>query len=906
MNTFYFFIDVDELDAYSKSLKKISQNQGKRNDPSNKENKTGYYQLDLSDDENNNSHLQSMHQLRNKNFSPIQERVGTQLSLDTNYYHTKLGLNPNRTQQMQGQLLKNQDERITKVKQVDSPIEVKDSQKLKSRLTSNYVSKNPQSQQSYYSKPGGSMVSKYQQLTRTKQNLPSPIASKIQKIQDSKSSMYLNSDLEMSKDFSQGGFSDKSVTQCKDFKVAYQKLQDKFLKSATTLKSFKGPSATKLILNSQSMTQFVEKRDKSRQQKQNNNQTTDIYNRLYKEKDRYFELKKIGNNVKLDEDMTECTFSPNSGKKKKDKNRSFNQLYQDILKSQHKSMLNLEKLRKERIEKEIRNFSQERSKSNDKSAMSPSKLSQKLYEKGLEKLNEKKQLANTKDMSRIDKNYTFKPILGEKTNNYAYQKNPNRKGQNVNEALYQDGLKFYKAQMTPKARPDFESPRTNEKSKKYFEKHLDKTIMEGLGKLEFNELNGLTVFDLFDLMRILKYASNDDRQKVSEAFKLISNGAYLGFDEIKTIVCGIEGLYIESFMKDMQIMIPNKKLGASTVYQLDTEENFERMMAQLRHFKINKFQFEYQHKLSEKKQQQLSPVGQFRPTLSKKSVLIEKKKEKSLGGSQERSRSLMERGRQYEKTKLKKIEEKLERELANCTFRPQTINYSFQDPNILSRHNPDDKYKKQFLNVIHKIGLREGEKRDKTTEEVQFEKQKQQCTFKPSINKPRQSKHRQQPRYLESRTQQKSRESSASPQKQQSQRNVTPFSLDKSKIDSPVQLSGRCSIDNISEQRRREIIKRNLIHPSLEDSGQGPIQISQPPLLYLEVNISEGLQARLMVFDNDNHEEVVEVFSDYYSIGGAKKTRLQEIVKMQLAKILQNIGEAVDEEEESHMDIKNS
>jgi len=25
----------------------------------------------------------------------------------------------------------------------------------------------------------------------------------------------------------------------------------------------------------------------------------------------------------------------------------------------------------------------------------------------------------------------------------------------------------------------------------------------------------------------------------------------LGFDEIKTVICGIEGLYVESFMKDM-------------------------------------------------------------------------------------------------------------------------------------------------------------------------------------------------------------------------------------------------------------------------------------------------------------------------------------------------------------------
>lgn len=60
----------------------------------------------------------------------------------------------------------------------------------------------------------------------------------------------------------------------------------------------------------------------------------------------------------------------------------------------------------------------------------------------------------------------------------------------------------------------------------------------------------------------------------------------------------------------------------------------------------------------------------------------------------------------------------------------------------------------------------------------------------------------------------------------------------------------------------------------------------------MEVNISEGMQAKLMVFDNDEYEEIVEVFADYYQIGEAKKIRLIEIVKLQLAKILQNIGEA--------------
>jgi len=41
--------------------------------------------------------------------------------------------------------------------------------------------------------------------------------------------------------------------------------------------------------------------------------------------------------------------------------------------------------------------------------------------------------------------------------------------------------------MTPRnTKFKIDSPRTNDRSKKYFEKHLDKIIIEGLSKIEFN------------------------------------------------------------------------------------------------------------------------------------------------------------------------------------------------------------------------------------------------------------------------------------------------------------------------------------------------------------------------------------------------------------------------------------
>lgn len=43
----------------------------------------------------------------------------------------------------------------------------------------------------------------------------------------------------------------------------------------------------------------------------------------------------------------------------------------------------------------------------------------------------------------------------------------------------------------------------------------------------------------------MQYVREGEDEKVTAVFNLIGNGNYLGFDELKTIVCGIEGLYLE-------------------------------------------------------------------------------------------------------------------------------------------------------------------------------------------------------------------------------------------------------------------------------------------------------------------------------------------------------------------------
>ena len=66
-------------------------------------------------------------------------------------------------------------------------------------------------------------------------------------------------------------------------------------------------------------------------------------------------------------------------------------------------------------------------------------------------------------------------------------------------------------------------------------------------------------------------------------------------------------------------------------------------------------------------------------------------------GKRERSQSLREKGKEYEKTKLQKIEEKLEKEIAECTFKPRVNNnYKFSKPDAIQRHLKSTEDKSKF------------------------------------------------------------------------------------------------------------------------------------------------------------------------------------------------------------------
>ena len=71
------------------------------------------------------------------------------------------------------------------------------------------------------------------------------------------------------------------------------------------------------------------------------------------------------------------------------------------------------------------------------------------------------------------------------------------------------------------------------------------------------------------------------------------------------------------------------------------------------------------------------------------------------------------------------------------------------------------------------------------------------------------------------------------------------------------------------------------------------------PMLYLEVNIGgDRAPGKLLIFEGDKPEEVVRCFGKVYQISENKQAKLLDIVKLQMTKILQQIGEVVNSEED--------
>ena len=89
--------------------------------------------------------------------------------------------------------------------------------------------------------------------------------------------------------------------------------------------------------------------------------------------------------------------------------------------------------------------------------------------------------------------------------------------------------------------------------------------------------------------------------------------------------------------------------------------------------------------------------------------------------------ALLERGKEYQSSKRLKIIEKESEEISKCSFKPQINTYT-------------GLRKGDVHEVLYEIGRKRScerrQGRDRSSEEVDFLKSQEECTFKPNTDKP--------------------------------------------------------------------------------------------------------------------------------------------------------------------------
>lgn len=116
--------------------------------------------------------------------------------------------------------------------------------------------------------------------------------------------------------------SDRSIDSVKDFKQAYNKLAKTLISSSSQKKT---NSKARLLITDKSVGDF-KRQQESKILYSRSTSGLSIHDRLYKEKEKYFENKNRDNSQKkLEEELSLCTFSPQlKGDRPK---RNFDQVY---------------------------------------------------------------------------------------------------------------------------------------------------------------------------------------------------------------------------------------------------------------------------------------------------------------------------------------------------------------------------------------------------------------------------------------------------------------------------------------------------------------------------------------------------------------------------------------------------
>ncbi|CAK57383.1 unnamed protein product (macronuclear) [Paramecium tetraurelia] len=264
--------------------------------------------------------------------------------------------------------------------------------------------------------------------------------------------------------------------------------------------------------------------------------------------------------------------------------------------------------------------------------------------------------------------------------------------------------------------------------------------------------------------------------------------------------------------------------------------------------------------------------------------------------------------------KEQKKQEILQQQLDKCPFKPQLLN------NNEERKSYSKKQDKHLQ--LYSLAKPANQKRDRTTEEIEYERQLEECTFQPGLQNKASQQQKQDNHYVNKdvdKTVQRMKQarqrreevqgmlergykSNKSTQNQQQQVQANSQKKDsrsesQNQIKQASQLSRQKSMQSEDSQQTNTFQSQNFhmdeSQPKEEQSivRAGSQQDERIPLLFVDVNLGPSKTERIVVYDGDQSCDLAARFAQEHNLDEFMQEKLKELLDYQISGLLTKIDE---------------
>ncbi|CAD8105599.1 unnamed protein product [Paramecium primaurelia] len=267
--------------------------------------------------------------------------------------------------------------------------------------------------------------------------------------------------------------------------------------------------------------------------------------------------------------------------------------------------------------------------------------------------------------------------------------------------------------------------------------------------------------------------------------------------------------------------------------------------------------------------------------------------------------------------KEQKKQEILQQQLDKCPFKPQLINNNNFSTQNIDESKTQQKKSEKYLQ-LYSLAKPTTSKRDRTTEEIEYERQQEECTFQPGLINKGSQQYKQENHFVNKdidKTVQRMKQarqrreevqgmlergykSNKPVQQQQSiQQTKVSRSQSQNQLKQTTQSSRQKSLQSQESQQMNTYQSQNFhmdeSQPKEEQSvvRSGSQQDERIPLLFVDVNLGPNKTERIVVYEGDQSCDLAARFAHEHNLDEFMQEKLKELLDYQISGLLTKIDE---------------